>query len=196
MAIIEFVANDLCLDLVNTEIVEHGQPVDLLLSYEHLLDWLAEANLISSSNLKILKKWKNSEEANDVFAQAKTLRASYHQLAEDLIEGKTPSPSLIKQINTLMAQDSMYPQLKQSVDRYQIDFVREIKQPIDLMPVLAALPIDLLTQKDLDLVRKCGNPACVRYFYDSTKNHKRRWCSMDGCGNLMKVQRFRQKNKT
>ena len=40
---------------------------------------------------------------------------------------------------------------------------------------------------DLSLVKACQNPQCVLFFYDTTKNHARRWCSMAACGNRAKV---------
>jgi lactoylglutathione lyase len=46
-----------------------------------------------------------------------------------------------------------------------------------LLPV-AESAADLLTVRDLSLLRKCENPACVLFFYDTTKNDARRWCSM------------------
>jgi len=36
-------------------------------------------------------------------------------------------------------------------------------------------------------VKACQNPQCVLLFYDTTKNHARRWCSMAACGNRAKV---------
>lgn len=53
--------------------------------------------------------------------------------------------------------------------------------------LLAEAAARLLTEKDLTLVRRCENPACVLHFYDTSRNHRRRWCSMDICGNRMKV---------
>jgi predicted RNA-binding Zn ribbon-like protein len=47
--------------------------------------------------------------------------------------------------------------------------------------------LDLLCYADPSLVKKCENAACVLFFYDTTKNHSRRWCSMRVCGNRMKV---------
>ena len=51
---------------------------------------------------------------------------------------------------------------------------------IGIMPVV-------LCYADLALVKKCENPVCVLFFYDTSKNHSRRWCSMSVCGNRMKV---------
>jgi hypothetical protein len=47
--------------------------------------------------------------------------------------------------------------------------------------------LDLLCYADPSLVKKCEDAACVLFFYDTTKNHSRRWCSMSVCRNRMKV---------
>ena len=54
----------------------------------------------------------------------------------------------------------------------------------------------LLSEGDPALLRKCQNPRCILYFYDTTKNHRRRWCSMAGCGNRAKVAAFYQRNRS
>jgi predicted RNA-binding Zn ribbon-like protein len=59
--------------------------------------------------------------------------------------------------------------------------------PAQAVTLLAEAAARLLTEKDLTLVRRCENPACVLHFYDTSKNHRRRWCSMEICGNRMKV---------
>ncbi|MBE3603287.1 CGNR zinc finger domain-containing protein [bacterium] len=40
------------------------------------------------------------------------------------------------------------------------------------------------------LVRRCANPDWLLFFYDASKTHRRRWCDMRVCGNLMKVRAF------
>ena len=45
----------------------------------------------------------------------------------------------------------------------------------------------LLTERNPASIRKCENPACVLHYYDTSKNHSRRWCSMEFCGNRNKV---------
>ncbi len=52
---------------------------------------------------------------------------------------------------------------------------------------------DLLVHGDIDLVRKCESDACSLWFYDRTRSHRRRWCSMALCGNRHKVAAFRQR---
>jgi predicted RNA-binding Zn ribbon-like protein len=41
--------------------------------------------------------------------------------------------------------------------------------------------------------KDCGSPTCRSVFYDRSKNHSGRWCSMQTCGNRAKVRAFRER---
>ena len=42
--------------------------------------------------------------------------------------------------------------------------------------------------------RLCADPTCTTVFYDRSKNHSARWCSMQTCGNRNKVRAFRERH--
>jgi predicted RNA-binding Zn ribbon-like protein len=63
-----------------------------------------------------------------------------------------------------------------------------------LLP-LAEAAAQLLADENFEHVRRCEHPDCTLYFYDRTKSHRRRWCSMKACGNRYKVARFRDKQR-
>src|SRR5712692_9904195 len=44
-------------------------------------------------------------------------------------------------------------------------------------------------------LKLCGSPSCRWAFYDRSKNHSSRWCSMTSCGNREKARRFRTQHK-
>jgi len=56
-----------------------------------------------------------------------------------------------------------------------------------LRPIVHAA-VELLTGGPLDRLKTCGN--CRWLFLDHSRNHSRRWCSMDECGIQMKHARF------
>ena len=60
------------------------------------------------------------------------------------------------------------------------------------MPPVAAVAA-LFADGDRGLVRKCEDPLCTLWFYDRTKAHRRRWCSMGVCGNRAKVRAHRER---
>jgi predicted RNA-binding Zn ribbon-like protein len=69
-------------------------------------------------------------------------------------------------------------------------------QPQDLLAPLAHSVANLFATADRSRVRKCGN--CVLHFYDTSKKGTRQWCSMQLCGNRLKVAAYaaRQRART
>ena len=63
-----------------------------------------------------------------------------------------------------------------------------------LWPV-ARSAADLLTSDDLGRVRECAGERCNWLFIDRSKNHSRRWCDMQDCGNVAKVRRYRSRKQ-
>jgi hypothetical protein len=41
--------------------------------------------------------------------------------------------------------------------------------------------------------KDCGSATCRSVFYDRSKNHSGKWCSMQTCGNRAKVRAFRER---
>jgi predicted RNA-binding Zn ribbon-like protein len=60
--------------------------------------------------------------------------------------------------------------------------------------VLAAVArdgIDLLTGPDAALIRECEDTVCTLLFIDTSRSHRRRWCSMNSCGARAKMRTLR-----
>jgi predicted RNA-binding Zn ribbon-like protein len=49
----------------------------------------------------------------------------------------------------------------------------------------------LLVEEARQRIRKCGASDCDVYYLDTSKGHRRQWCSMTGCGNREKQRRRR-----
>jgi len=66
-------------------------------------------------------------------------------------------------------------------------------------PATATIPLHacalavetLLTDVDRARIRKCEASDCDVYFVDTSKGHRRQWCSMQNCGNREKQRRWR-----
>jgi predicted RNA-binding Zn ribbon-like protein len=52
--------------------------------------------------------------------------------------------------------------------------------------------------QDEDWVRLklCGDDDCRWVFFDRSRNHSSRWCTMESCGNRAKARRFRQSKRS
>lgn len=125
--------------------------------------------------------------------EARKFRASLRLMLERTARGQPIAASTVEIINTLLARPIGHGELV----RTRGGFVRRLRfglrAPVDLLVPVAEAAGDLLCHADFSLVRKCENPPCLRYFYDLSKNHARRWCSMSVCGNRMKVAVFHRR---
>jgi hypothetical protein len=45
-------------------------------------------------------------------------------------------------------------------------------------------------------MKECASPTCHSVFYDRSKNHSGKWCSMQSCGNRHKVRAWRERHRT
>jgi predicted RNA-binding Zn ribbon-like protein len=57
---------------------------------------------------------------------------------------------------------------------------------------VAVSAIELLTQGPVDRLGEC--PSCGWLFLDTSKNRRRRWCSMATCGSRDKARRYYERH--
>jgi predicted RNA-binding Zn ribbon-like protein len=182
-----FLADDLALDFVNTEFGVGDGRREWLDSDARVLHWLQRAGLPTL-------KFKAKARLGALLEAALALRESARGLIEKRKGGMIGNPAVL---NRLLALDSSYSQLvwskQQSARREQRQRVTSVEAL--LVPVAQAVAT-LIAEADFSLVRECESSDCTVWFYDRTKSHRRRWCSMALCGNRMKVAAFRARNKT
>ncbi|MEU8524401.1 MULTISPECIES: CGNR zinc finger domain-containing protein [Streptomyces] len=65
-----------------------------------------------------------------------------------------------------------------------------------LLATVARDAVDLLTGPYADRIRVCGADDCALLFADTSRPGRRRWCSMDRCGNRHKVRAHRARTPT
>ncbi|MBS0181793.1 MAG: ABATE domain-containing protein [Nitrospira sp.] len=182
-----FVGNHPCLDFVNTQMIVKGEPTDTLESFEDLVSWLVQAKLLTASQAAIVKGRLSNEGVASLLEQAKTLRATFRVAAERVSAGRSIPDSAIDTINQFLAQRPGYQELVRTKGGFKRRFHSLATPPTGLLTPLAEAASDLLTSGHLSLIKKCANASCILFFYDTTKNHTRSWCSMQMCGNRMKV---------
>lgn len=59
---------------------------------------------------------------------------------------------------------------------------------------IAADAVDLLTGNQVDRIKRCPSETCHWFFFDSSRNGKRRWCAMADCGTRAKVRQYRARH--
>jgi len=124
-----------------------------------------------------------------------SVRAGGHQALMSNAPDSTALQATIEAVNLALRHRLGYPQVSRRRGAFERTYQTEIKNPNQLLGLLAEAASDLLTACDPSLVKKCQNPACVLFFYDTTKNHARHWCSMSLCGNRSKVAALYQRHR-
>jgi len=164
-----FIAGTPAVDFVNTEIVSEGERVDLLQTEADVRRWVKEAGLALSE-----------AEGPARLREAKELRRHLRAL---FLRGK-PRKSEIDAINAALARGRGSFRLEGKGGAYRTRFAADSDDPLFLIAAAAA---ELIATGDLSLIKPCGGTQCILLFYDTTKSHTRRWCSMAVCGNRMKA---------
>jgi predicted RNA-binding Zn ribbon-like protein len=65
----------------------------------------------------------------------------------------------------------------------------------DVVHVLALEVAGLLRRPDLSLLRRCDGEGCGWLFLDTTRNHSRRWCLPQDCGNRARVRAYVERHR-
>lgn len=185
-----FIANQRCIDFVNTEILDQGRRLDLLGAFSDLLSWMVFAKMMTAAQAaRAAYQWSNADRLATLDA-AKSFRALMREMIDQIARGKTVPETALREINRRLRSISIYPRVFKKGRGFERRFESDFAQPAHLLAALAESAVDLLCDYNLSLVKKCKNPACILYFYDTTRNHRRNWCSMEVCGNRMKVGAF------
>jgi predicted RNA-binding Zn ribbon-like protein len=188
------VGNNLSVDFVNTRICENGAPKELLESFEDLIAWAVRANLSDLSQAKaLLQDWSGRPKAARVLKLALDFRETLREMILSVERGAAIKPAVIESINLIMKEENGYAEIVRTEEGFEKHFRADFSDPERLLAPIAEAAVDLLCYGNLAYLKKCEGPDCVLYFYDTTKNHSRRWCSMAACGNRAKAAAFYQK---
>jgi predicted RNA-binding Zn ribbon-like protein len=190
-----FVGNQLALDFLNTRPEQNGEPQELLSDVNALLRWFRAAELLSARQFATLQKQcENSPRARRTLEEILGLREKLRKAVLAWEAGGKLHRATIEYLNGLLAVHPMLEKVIHIENSPRMDLCFEVRQPEDLLAPLAHSAAKLLTEAKRSRVRKCGE--CVLHFLDTSKKGTRRWCSMQLCGNRLKVAAYarRQRN--
>ena len=183
-----FVGNQVSLDFINTQLVSDGRPVDLLATFSDLVAWLVQADLLTEEEAKKMEQQEGRRaQGTRILEQARAFRVTLREMVERIAASRPVPQVAIDAINGMLRYRVGHPQLARRNGTFERGYQSESQEGCQLLGLLGEAATDLLCTCDLSLIKKCQNPACVIFFYDTTKNHARHWCSMSLCGNRHKV---------
>ena len=184
-----FVGNELVLDFVNTRPVQDGEPMELLKDFGAVLRWFQAADLLNSEQTSSLdRQWRGTAIAQKATEAMKDLRERLRAEILAWEEGRVIRRSTVNELNGLMGVHPMLTRIVTNGTAHSTKLWFEIHEPADLFAPLAHSAATLFTSEDRKRVRKCAR--CVLHFHDTSKKGTRRWCSMQLCGNRLKVAAY------
>jgi predicted RNA-binding Zn ribbon-like protein len=181
----------LCLDFVNTVDPRYGADrVEYLPDYPALVDWVVWAGAWPAERRDVLLGAAPGR-ADAVFERALALRDHLHALlgprgrAGDTIEA-------LRDFNRELRNAARHAELRPADGGYVPGWIAS-GQPDDVLRSVVRSAAELMVAPSLERVRECDGHNCGWLFLDTSKAGRRRWCSMQICGNRAKAQRYRRR---
>lgn len=194
----ERLAGNLCLDFANTaDWHESEQPVELLTSYDDLLVWGQEADVVNPGDAARLIRAAEyqPEEAVAVYARAITLREAVFRIFRRIARQEPATTGDLALLNDELRRAYRHRQIIAQADGYGWDWAGQDAALDRVLWSVAHSAAELLTSAQIERVRQCAGDPCGWLFYDTSRNRSRRWCNMDGCGNRAKARRYYERRR-
>jgi predicted RNA-binding Zn ribbon-like protein len=173
------------LDLLNTVVRTPGGLLDTWQQDDDVLRWLARTGLLAVKTTPRLRR-------GALLAAARSLREIVRRLVVAHKSGKRLDPAAL---NRFLAKTGGHEELLRAGAGLSVTRRYDLTTAEGVLAPLAKSAAGLLAYGDFDLIRHCEGVDCVLWFYDRTKAHRRRWCSMAVCGNRNKIAGFRARQQ-
>ena len=187
-----FVGNRPILDFVNTRPVLAQGPIELLKDFDALGRWFIAAGIVNSVKTKrLFRRWHEHPEATAFLKELIAFRERLRDAILRIESGSTPSDDFIKELNARLLKYRAPNLLRKRNGRIVRETLFDPQRIADLWTPFVDGSANLLTETDTARLRQCE--SCVVHFYDTSKKGSRRWCSMNICGNKIKVAAYHRR---
>jgi predicted RNA-binding Zn ribbon-like protein len=190
----------LCLDFANTAGWHASeQPTEYLQTYADLVSWAQTKGVLTPKEGETLlhQAAQRPAEAARLLRGAIDLRETLYRIFTAVIGEESPAPADLLTLNTALCKEASHLQIVAKQAGFVWDWTGVEDAPEALLAPIVHSAVDLLTSGDLSRVGQCADDrGCGWLFFDTSKNHSRRWCSMDDCGNRAKVKLHYNRQRT
>ena len=136
-----FIGNHPALDFVNTKIVVNAQPLDLLDTFDSLMDWMVKANLLSETERNLRKAvYNGNEEEARIVESARLLRDHIFHLIQPGSANEGSTEASLQFING--AEGANHAHRACGRRRIQPQKPDAFRKPLDLLSPIAASAVD------------------------------------------------------
>lgn len=189
----------MCLEFTDTvDWRTSGHSIDKLGTYEDLVNWSRSKGLIDNAEVRRLFRIARSEEtkAARTLEQAKELREAIYRIFSAAAKGEKPSASDVAILNINLSKAMAQMEVQVTEAGYRLGWCADEMVDKMLYPIVKSAA-ELITSESLQRLRECANQqdGCGSLFLDNSKSHSRRWCSMESCGNKVKLRTYYQRHR-
>jgi predicted RNA-binding Zn ribbon-like protein len=180
------IAGRLALDFANTSPISHD------LSWDEFVSFLLDAKLVTSERAAQLRPLLLSEAraVDAILLKILRLREAFRAVFASIVDRKPFPHHWAEPINEILRVTEGHDELVPLEDGWRLQFIAREEGLEWLLAAIARSAAELLVEGTEAPIRRCANPSCRLFFYDDSRTHRRRWCSMATCGNRHKVASF------
>ncbi|MGF1426531.1 CGNR zinc finger domain-containing protein [Kitasatospora sp. LaBMicrA B282] len=184
-----FVGGRPCLEFVATLGRRHAEPLERLPGPADLDRWLAAAQLHARSDTSAAAATPAD------LTDARALREALYRVLRTAMAGRAAEPADLALVNAVAGRADLAPQLTVPQDGAAARHWQAAEPVRAALATVARDAVLLISGPQLARVKECESPDCSLLFLDDSQARRRRWCSMDRCGNLAKVAGYRTRKK-
>lgn len=194
----EFVGGSVALDFANTLGGMHTAPThEHLVEYKDLVEFGRSAATLSRPEARRLieEAARQPTRAAAVLRRAIALREAIWRVFDAFAKSARADAADLATIQEEELAALKHARFEQSGSDVAYEWSDEVTLDRPLWDIARAAAELLRSKSDLARVRECGSDTCEWLFIDKSRNHSRRWCDMNDCGNTAKVRRYRQRSR-
>lgn len=179
-----FVGNHLALDFLNTTLVVEGERVEKLPDRDAFERWCLAAGIG-----QVLRSGAWDESVAEVREFRERLREAVFSTEDRAL----PQGPFLGEVNEILSLHPARVTLATGGSGVEKKATFAPEDDGAFWGAIAVAVAELLTEMEHHRLRKCEN--CVVHFYDISKKGSRRWCSMNLCGNRLKVAAYQKRRR-
>jgi predicted RNA-binding Zn ribbon-like protein len=196
----QLIGGDVALDFVNT-VDWRGDPTrrrDLLVTFEDLLAWAKASKLLGTAELRAMSAAARSDEtrATRSLGRARRLREVLARVLAAAGRNAPPAARDVRLLNAFLVAALRHRRLEIHGTTFFWSWTDGERDTFDslIWPIVLAAA-ELLASDSRTRIHECAGEGCGWLFLDTSRNRRRRWCTMESCGNRAKARRFYQRSR-
>ena len=186
----KFVGGRLALDFVNMV------PRRAELSWGQLIAFLESAHIVTAERGGELLALRSSDPQSvaSLSQKARRLGSALRLAFDALLHRHRILKEWVEPVNEILGVTEGHDELVASDRDWKIEFIAREGGLEWLLAAVARSAAEIIAEGPRARLRLCANPRCGLFFYDNSRTHRRRWCSMTVCGNRSKVAAFARRH--